>query len=102
MEEPAFDSRVLRTLLLERIRARTGIDLLNGVEALLGRVRGFPAGSRSRPPDGALEAKRVISAAYSGLNSSTRHRGCRSSAYSTNSPGSRWFRRPGRAEELRR
>jgi glycine/D-amino acid oxidase-like deaminating enzyme len=67
VEEPAFDSRILRDLLLARIRAVGGIELVTGVEAE----------SLEQNVDGTLTvhsaladftADRVISAVYSRMN----------------------------------
>ena len=76
VSEPAFDSRILRSLLLDRILAEPGIELMPSTEAQA--VRPGPGGSgeagRSGGPltvetdAGTLSAPIVISAAYSRIN----------------------------------
>ena len=69
--EPAFDSRVLRSLLLDRLDRVGGVEIRRGEEALAIRAdaRGIV---QIETTSGSVRAPRVISAAYSGLN--TLHR----------------------------
>lgn len=67
VSEPAFDWRILRRVLLERISGDPGIRLIPGTEALsiAPEPDGVIAVQTDREP---LEARRVISAAYSRVN----------------------------------
>jgi len=64
--EPAFSSQALREILLARIEAIGGIELRTSSPAR--RIEAGDHGLRVETDDSAIEADRVIAAAYSGLN----------------------------------
>lgn len=67
VQEPAFDSRILRQLLLDRIEAAGGIELHLGTQ--VEKLAAIPGDRVAvETSQGALEADRVISAVYSQIN----------------------------------
>ncbi|GAA2749808.1 FAD-dependent oxidoreductase [Amnibacterium kyonggiense] len=66
VQEPAFDSRILRRLLLERIECIGGIDIEVGVR--VERVEGRHGTIEVHAPGITFRAPRVVSALYSGTN----------------------------------
>ena len=66
VEEPAFDSRVLREVLLARIERTGGIDVRTGTR--VDRVGGRDGDLEVVSGDRVFRAPRVISAVYAGLN----------------------------------
>jgi glycine/D-amino acid oxidase-like deaminating enzyme len=66
VQEPAFDSRVLREILMDRIRLRGGIDVRTGVR--VERVGGADGDVEVVASDGTHRAPNVINATYAGIN----------------------------------
>lgn len=66
VREPAFDSRIIRQILLERITAVTGITIERETEA--SAVRSTSDGLRVETSRGARLAPRVFSTVYSNIN----------------------------------
>jgi glycine/D-amino acid oxidase-like deaminating enzyme len=66
VEEPAFDSRVLRDLLLSRIERAGGIEVRAGARA--DRIAQVAGGVEVAVGEASLVAPRVISAVYAGIN----------------------------------
>jgi glycine/D-amino acid oxidase-like deaminating enzyme len=66
VEEPAFDSRVLRDLLLSRIERVGGIEVRAGARA--DRIAQVAGGVEVAVGEASLVAPRVISAVYAGIN----------------------------------
>lgn len=67
VQEPAFDSRVLRRLLLDRIESVGGIDVRTS--ARVTRIGGRDDDLEVTTDSGTLRSARVISAVYAGINS---------------------------------